>query len=122
MGTGGATAHRCVDDVNPLWREFFGELHRCRVTDGGVDGDDGAGLDLGREFSDHLTYLCVVQHGDADEVGIRDIGQVVRRTRAGLDKRRHGLGPQIEDRQAAGPVDKPLGHGRTHVAQTDVPE
>ena len=39
-----------------------------------------------------------------------------------LGQRRHRLGPDVEHRQAAGPVDQPLGHRRAHVAQADVAE
>ena len=80
------------------------------------------GLACAAELADHVAHLLVVEHGDADDVGGRDVGDAVGQRGAQLGQRRHRLGADIEHREPAGPVDQPLGHRRAHVAEPDVAE
>ncbi len=75
-------------------------------ADRGVDRDDGAGLGVGRQLADYLAHLLVVEHGDADDVGGGDVGHAVGQAGALFDQRRHRLGPDVENRYPAGPVDQ----------------
>ena len=52
------------------------------------------------QLADHLAHLLVVQDGDADDVGRRDVGDAVGRLRARLGERRHRLGAHVEHRSA----------------------
>ena len=88
-----ATADRCVYDVDILRTPGLCQFNGGGIADGGVNRDDGAGLGPRSHRADHLTHLRVVEHCHADQVGLGDIGKVVRRTRSCLDERRHGLGP-----------------------------
>ncbi len=47
---------------------------------------------------DHLAHLRVVEHGDADDVGLGDVGDARRGGGSAVDKRGHGLSPHIENR------------------------
>ncbi len=75
-----------------------------------------------RKLSDDLAYLFVVEHGDADDVGGGDVGDAVGEPGAHLGQRRHRIGTHVEHRQAARPVDQPLGDRPAHLPKADEAE
>jgi len=122
VGRPAAAADRRIDDVNALGLQISRELDCSLGADRGVDGDDCPRLRMRGELSDDLPHLLVVEHGDADDVSGRHVRDAVSQRRTELGQRRHGLGTHVEYRDTARPFHEPLGHGRTHVSETDIAE
>ena len=102
-------------------------LDKVLQAGGGVDDTAAALLRqtielLRGELADDVTHLLVVEHGDTDDIGGSDVGDVVGQRRTQLGQRGHRLGADVEHDEAARPVDKPLRHRRALIAQTDIPQ
>ncbi len=106
--------------MNSLGPQLLRQFPCGAGVDGGVDRDDRARLGVRGEFAHHVAHLRVGEHGDADDVCVCDVGHAVRQRRPELGERGHGIGADIEDDQATGPVREPLGHRRALIAQSDV--
>jgi hypothetical protein len=74
------------------------------------------------DLAHHLANLRVVEHGDADDLGRGDIGEVAGHACSGVGERHHHLVPDIEDHQAPRPGGQPHRHRRAHTTQPDVAE
>ena len=122
VGRPAAAADRRIDHVNALGQQISRQLDGSLGADGGVNGDDCARLSMRGELTDDLAHLLVIEHGDADDVGDRYVSDAVGQRRAELGKGRHGLGAHIEYRDTTRPFHEALGHGRTHVSETDIAE
>ncbi len=81
----GSAADGSIDDVDTLGPQLIGEFGGGAGLDRGVDRDDRTGLGVLGELAYHVANLRVVEHRDADDVGLRDVGHAVgqRRTELG---------------------------------------
>ena len=122
LGSHTATGYRGVHDVDVARLQFRRQLDGRFRADRGMNGDHGARLGVGGEFTDHLPHLSVVEHRHADDVGDRDVGDAIGKGGAGFGQWRHRLGAHVEHHDPTGPVDEALGHRRPHVAESDVAE
>lgn len=87
-----------------------------------MNRDDGAGLGVLTQLPHDVAHLLVVEHRDADDVGIGYVGDAVGEARAEFRQRCHRLGAHIEDHDAAGPVYEAFRHRSALVAEADVAE